>query len=198
MIKTPRFLFPAAFTLTMLTAWALPAGETVLQIDPAQTHVAFELGSLLHTVHGAFQLKRGGLRFDPANGAASGELVVDARSGESGSAARDRKMHKEILESERFPEIVFRPHRVEGAVEPQGTSHVAIHGTFSIHGGEHEMSVPADVQAAAGQYAVTAHFDVPYQKWGMKNPSTFVLRVNDNVEITVHTIAHTFREVSRN
>jgi len=26
-------------------------------------------------------------------------------------------------------------------------------------------------------------------KWGMKNPSTLILRVNDTVEITVHTAA---------
>jgi len=26
-------------------------------------------------------------------------------------------------------------------------------------------------------------------KWGMKNPSTFVLRVDDHVELTVHTVA---------
>jgi hypothetical protein len=30
---------------------------------------------------------------------------------------------------------------------------------------------------------------VPYIKWGMKNPSTFILRVSDKVEITVETAA---------
>jgi len=27
------------------------------------------------------------------------------------------------------------------------------------------------------------HFTVPYQKWGMKNPSTLFLKVSDTVEI---------------
>ena len=44
-----------------------------------------------------FRLKRGSIQFDNATGAASGELVVDSASGESGSDGRDKKMHKDIL-----------------------------------------------------------------------------------------------------
>jgi hypothetical protein len=29
---------------------------------------------------------------------------------------------------------------------------------------------------------------VKYQEWGMKNPSTFILRVNDTVKIHVHAV----------
>ena len=54
-------------------------------------------------------MKRGALQLEAASGKMSGEIVVDAKSGESGSGMRDRKMHKEILESERYPEIAFRP-----------------------------------------------------------------------------------------
>ena len=83
--------------------------QTAFQLDPAQTSVKFTLGDVLHTVHGTFHLKRGALQFEAASGKMSGEIVVDAKSGESGSGMRDRKMHKEVLESERYPEIAFRP-----------------------------------------------------------------------------------------
>jgi polyisoprenoid-binding protein YceI len=83
--------------------------------------------------------------FDPASGKLSGEIVVDAKSGESGSGMRDRKMHKEILESERYPEITFRPDRIEGAVANQGKSSVKVHGMFSIHGVDREIMVPPEV-----------------------------------------------------
>ena len=159
-------------------------------IDPAQTKVEFTLGSLLHTVHGDFKLKRGTLRFEPESGKVSGEVVVDAASGESGSPARDKRMHASILESAKYPEIVFRPDRVDGKVAPEGRSEVQVHGMFAIHGVEHEMLVPATVGAADGRYNVTVSFEVPYVKWGMKNPSTLMLRVNDKVEITVQTVAH--------
>jgi len=96
---------------------------------------------------------------------------------------RDRKMHKEVLESERYPEIAFRPDKIEGAVASQGKSSVKVHGMFNIHGVDREIAVPAEVEMAPDHWTAAVHFTVPYAKWGMKNPSTLFLRVNDSVEI---------------
>jgi polyisoprenoid-binding protein YceI len=191
MMKPMRLFVPVCVSVALLAA-----GETILSptrsfaIDSAQTKVEFTLGSLLHTVHGDFKLKRGTLRYDAQSGKLSGELVVDAASGESGSPARDKRMHASILESAKYPEIIFRPDRVDGKVAAEGRSEVQVHGVFAIHGVEHEMLVPATVGAADGQYNVTVTFEVPYVKWGMKNPSTLMLRVNDKVEVIVQTVAH--------
>jgi len=169
-------------------AAAASAQDAVLEIDPARTKVEFTLGDVLHTVHGTFALKRGNFRFDSA-GKASGELVVDAASGASGSDMRDRRMHKNVLESARYPEIVFRPDRVEGRVAMQGTSQVRVYGRLEIHGAAHDVVMPVDVEADAGQFTATLRFPVPYVKWGMKSPSTLFLRVGDTVEIAIHTVA---------
>ena len=180
--------FPRKLIVTgivVLAVTAATAQNTALQLDPAQSSVKFTLGDVLHTVHGSFQLKSGGLQFNPSNGAISGQIVVDAKSGESGSGMRDRKMHREILESERYPEITFRPDHVQGTVAPQGKSTVQVHGIFSIHGTEHEITVPADVELGPDRWNATVHFTIPYVKWGIKNPSTFFLRVNDAVQIDV-------------
>ena len=185
MMKSVRRLAPM-FALAVL----LNAGGALV-LDPGQTKVEFTLPSLLHTVHGHFQLKRGSLAFDPDTGKLSGELVVDAASGDSGSEARDKRMHASILESARYPEITFRPDRVDGKVAAESKSQVQLHGTFAIHGAEHEIVLPATVEAVAGQYNVSATFEVPYVKWGMKNPSTLMLRVSDKVEITIQTVVHT-------
>jgi len=175
-------------TITMLLVCTpVMAQPALLKIDPAQTKVEFMVGSTLHTVHGTFALKRSTLRFDPATGKVEGEVAIDAASGESGNESRDKKMHQEILEGARYPEIVFRPDRVEGKLAPQGTSQVKLHGTFAIHGAEHEITVPVEVQAANGKYQATAHFEVPFVQWGMKNPSTFILRVDKIIAVTVHT-----------
>jgi len=168
---------------------ALSAQETALEIDPALTKVAFTLADVLHTVHGNFALKRGTIQFDPATGKASGELVVDAASGQSGSGARDKRMHQNILESARYPEIVFRPDRVQGKIEPQGTSQVQLHGIFLIHGSRHEIVMPVQVEAHGDRCTATAHFTIPYVQWGMKNPSTLILRVSDKVDIEIETVA---------
>ena len=124
--------------------------SSALQLDPKQTSVKFTLGDVLHTVHGTFQLKYGALQFDPASGKLSGEIVVDAKSGESGSGMRDRKMHKEILESDRYPDISFRPDRIEGSVARQGKSAVKVHGVFTIHGVDREIIVPAEGRNVPG------------------------------------------------
>ena len=63
-----------------------------------------------------------------------------------------------------------------------------LHGTFRMHGADHEMTVPVQVEAADGRYTATARFQVPYLKWGMKNAGTFILRVSDKVDLTVHTV----------
>ncbi|MGA2266849.1 MAG: YceI family protein [Bryobacteraceae bacterium] len=194
MTNSPRLIAPQLACAVMLAAASsIPAQETVLQIDPTQTKVEFTLADVLHSVHGSFLLKRGDIRFDAATGKASGELVVDAASGDSGSGARDRRMHSNVLESGRYPEIVFRPDRVDGKVAPQGASQVALHGMFSIHGAEHELTMPVAVEAADGQYTAVLTFTVPYVKWGMKNPSTLFLRVSDKVEISIHTVARVAR-----
>jgi polyisoprenoid-binding protein YceI len=175
--------------LVFLFAWGLWAQPAALQIDPTQTKVEYTLGASLHTVHGTFQLKRGTITFDSANGKVSGEVVVDATSGTSGNSGRDRRMHESILETTRYPDIMFRPERVEGPIPANGHSQIQVHGVFSVHGSEHEMDVPVAVDAEGGQYRAVAKFTIPYVQWGIKNPSTFLLRVSDKVEITIRMVA---------
>jgi hypothetical protein len=164
---------------------AASANEIVLIVDPAQSSVQYTVSSSLHTVHGTFALKRGTLRLDPTTGKAAGEIVVDAVSGQSGNDSRDKKMHKEVLESGRFTDIIFRPDRVEGAVQPQGASSARLHGVCVLHGSEHELTAPVRAELTSGQWKGTATFSVPYNDWGLKNPGNFLLKVDHMVSIEV-------------
>jgi polyisoprenoid-binding protein YceI len=116
--------FLAVTALLTVASIAATAQSLVFQLDPQRTAVNFTVADALHTVRGTFGLKQGSMRLDPASGKLTGEFVVDAKSGASGSGMRDRKMHREVLESDRYPEIVFHPDRVEGTVLPQGKSSV--------------------------------------------------------------------------
>jgi polyisoprenoid-binding protein YceI len=160
--------------------------ELRLQFVPPKTTIAFTLGDILHTVHGSFQLKSGDVEYKSSTKSVSGNLIVDATSAQSGNHSRDHKMHKEILESNRYPVISFRPDRVEGTVASMGSSTIQVHGIFSIHGSDHELTMPVRVEVFPDHWTADTHFTVPYVKWGMKNPSTFVLRVSESVEIDVH------------
>lgn len=181
-----NFTVLGTFGLLLTALSAAQTGELKLQFTPADTTINFTLGDVLHTVHGSFQLKRGDVQYDFTTQAVSGALVVDATSGQSGNHSRDRKMHREILESDKYPEIVFRPDRVDGRVAPSGNSTIQVHGIFSIHGGDHELIMPIRVQMFPDHWIADTHFNVPYVKWGIKNPSTLFLRVSESVEIDVH------------
>jgi len=169
---------------------SLFAGDTVLVLEPSATEVHWTLETVLHTVHGTFQLKSGIVHFDPATGKASGRLVVNAASGESGNESRDARMHKSILESARFPDIVFTPDHEDGAIPAQGSTTIQVHGTFQLRGVDHELTIPVQIAVDPGQVSASARFVVPYIRWGLKNPSTFVLRVSDHVDIELHSVGH--------
>jgi len=185
MISTHNCSIRALVVFAFISAPALSAKAQTetLQLDSAKTSVRFTLAAALHTVHGTFQAKPGALQFDPASGKISGEIVVDAKSGQSGNGIRDRKMHKDVIESERYPEILFRPDRVSGPVLTPGKSSVKLHGIFQVHGVYRDIEVPVEIQIASDHWSATTHFTIPYEKWGMKNPSTLFLRVSDSVEI---------------
>jgi polyisoprenoid-binding protein YceI len=181
----------AVFWLTGATLAQALQHQIEMSFVPAKTTVNFTLGDILHTVHGSFNLKRGTIRFDPQTNRIEGEVLVEAASGNSGSSGRDKRMQNEVLESIRYPDIVFRPDRVDGHVADMGASTVQVHGMFSIHGAEHEITVPVRVEMSLGQWSANSHFTVPYVKWGMKNPSTFVLRVDQSVEIEIQASGET-------
>jgi polyisoprenoid-binding protein YceI len=184
------FLVAFALLATNVVCPAVHAQESVVELDPAQTEISFTLGDVLHIVHGIFKLKTGTIRFDSATGKASGAIIVDATSGDSGNGSRDRKMHREILESGKFAEISFIPVQVIGTLALRGPSQVMVSGQFHLHGLDHELTLPMVVQADGQRLDLLTHFIVPYVQWGLKNPSTFLLRVSDKTEIDIHSVAH--------
>jgi polyisoprenoid-binding protein YceI len=175
-----------AATIFSTASWAQ---ETVVALDPAQTKIEFTLSDILHTVHGTFALKSSTIRFDPSTGTITGAVLVDATSGDSGNGSRDRKMHREILESAKFPEIIFTPKRITGAFAAAGASKMEVTGAFRLHGQDHDVTLPVDVTAEGQKLQIAAHLIIPYVQWGLKNPSNFLLRVSDKVAIDIHATA---------
>jgi len=186
-----RILFHLALPLLFLSlASQARAQGAVLELDPVQTQIGFMLGDVLHTVHGVFKLRQGTIKFDAATGQASGLVVVDATSGDSGSHARDHKMHKEVLRSDQYPDITFTPLQVQDQVLSKGDFKVQVLGTFTMHGAGHPLTLVVQAHIEGDQLTANTSFSVPYVSWGLKNPSTLCLRVNNTVEIAIQAVGH--------
>lgn len=166
------------------------AGDVNVQVSPVNMKIEWILGGAVHTSHGTFQLRRGDVWFNPESGKARGELVVDAASGESGNGLRDGRMRNSILEVKTYPDIVFRPDSILGKVNLTGESEFTMHGMFRIHGEEHEITIPVKTNIKGEIVETRLEFDIPYVKWGMKDPSTFVLKVDKTVKIKITAEGH--------
>lgn len=181
----PLMLVVSAGLATLILAPASRAQDSIVQLDSAQAKIEFSLEGNFHTVHGKFALKSSTIRFDPSTGKISGSIIVDATSGDSGNNGRDKKMHREILESAKFPDIVFVPGKITGAVAAEGASKVEVAGQFRLHGQDHEVTLPIEIKADGRNLQIATHIEIPYVQWGMKNPSNFLLRVSDKVAIDI-------------
>jgi polyisoprenoid-binding protein YceI len=179
----------AASTLSSAQS-AATAGAVALAVDAAQSKVNYTLDTTLHTVHGTFALRRGTIRIEP-DGKASGEIVADAASGQSGDSGRDKKMHKDVLESAKFTDVVFRPDRVDGKFPSSGAVSVQMHGKFLLHGSEHELTVPVSGEISGNKWHGTGTFKIPYVAWGLKSPSNFLLKADPVVEVELELVGTT-------
>lgn len=192
--RNPRRSTAVANFRTALAAvgWMLPllaAAEPLrLEIDPARSGVELELGATLHTVRGTAVLKPGGcIDFDPETGQAAGRVVVDATSVDTGSARRDRTLHDEVLESERYPEIVFEARSLSVVERGEGTARFLLLGELAIHGGRHPVALEGEASGnAPGALRASAASVLPYVEWGLRDVSTFLLSVQPEVLVRVN------------
>jgi polyisoprenoid-binding protein YceI len=173
------------------------AAPVDFKLDPASTAIHWTLNTTVHTVHGTFKLKSGLFRIDPATGDASGIIVIDATSGESGDGARDKRMDNLVLETGKYPTITFRPMHVNGKVDLNTAGAIAVDGVMNIHGQDHPMQLTANLQPKDAALASKIHFDVPYVTWGMKDPSVMMFRVDKKVTIDIDATAVPASNVAR-
>jgi polyisoprenoid-binding protein YceI len=175
--------------LLALVTLALPvwAAEYSLELKPENTKIGWTLGTTLHTVEGTFSLKRGTITFDPDSGLASGQVVVSVVSGQSGSEARDQKMHANVLESSKYLDAVFVPDRFIGRLTVPGTSSLKLHGMLTLHGTAHELTMDIQAKAAIDRTTASITFDIPFVAWGMKDPSNFLFKVKKTVAVQIET-----------
>ena len=177
------------FAAVLLSPRVLQAQQNLV-IDPARSEVHFTLGDVLHTVHGTFHLQQGEITFNSTTGEVSGSIVVDALSGQSGNSSRDRRMTNEELKAQSYKNVTFAPTHCTGGFHSEGDSSLQIHGVLTLLGTAHEIDVPMKVQVNGNQVHASGTFAVPYVQWGLKDPSTLMLRVGKEVQIDLSLVGN--------
>ncbi len=180
MKRFSRLLFLVLPLLAVSTAIAQRLSFTV---EPDRSDVAMTLGASDHATHGTFHVQNGTIDFDPKAVTISGSVVVAAGSGKTGNDSRDKKMTNEVLDAPHFTDVTFDPHSYQGTLAATGDSTIQVTGTFTLHGTPHEITVPMQIHIDGTHCIAKTHFVVPYVKWGLKDPSIFILKVAKEVAI---------------
>ncbi len=157
-----------------------------LTVNPSASSVAFALTGTGHEVHGSFHVTNGTIDFDRGTMKMSGSVAVSAASGESGDKGRDNKMHSDVLDVEHFADVTFQPQSFQGTLASSGDSTIQVSGVFTLHGSPHELTVPMQVHIDGVNLAAKGSFVVPYVKWGLKDPSIFILKVAKEAHIDLN------------
>jgi len=173
-------------TLLPCAASVCIAQQQTFTADPASSSIGFALTGTGHEVHGTFHIQSGTIQFDRSAPKMSGSIVVSAASGESGDKGRDKKMHSDVLEVEHFADVTFAPQSYQGSIAPSGDSTIQVAGVFTLHGSPHDLTVPMQIHIDGSSLSATGKFIVPYVKWGLKDPSMFILKVAKEAQIDLN------------
>jgi polyisoprenoid-binding protein YceI len=92
-------------------------------------------------------------------------------------------MNADVLDTEHFAEVTFAPSSYQGTLATSGDSTIQVSGTFTLHGVAHDLTLPMQIHIDGTNLTAKGHFTVPYVKWGLKDPSIFILKVAKEVDI---------------
>jgi len=184
-MRTNAFLpaLSSLFVLPFLFVSHAFAQHQTFTVDPATSTVAFTLGGSGHATEGTFHVEKGTVDFDRSNQKMSGTILVSAASGKTGNDSRDKKMTAEVLDAGHYSDVTFAPQSYTGTLAATGDSTIQVTGVFTLHGTPHDMTTPMQVHIEGGTCIAKTHFTVPYVKWGLKDPSIFILKVAKDVDV---------------
>lgn len=185
--STRAFVFVLATSALAHQVSAAELRAGTIELDPSKTLIEFRLPGSLHTTHGTFKLEHGFLKGDLNTGVASGSIVVDARSGNSGIGWRDDDMKNSVLEVDKYPEILFTPEHIAGQLATDGKFQATLKGVLTLHGKGHQVVMEVQGRLVANNLVASSHFSVPYVEWGMGDPSMLFLTVAKNVDVDIAT-----------
>jgi polyisoprenoid-binding protein YceI len=154
-----------------------PAHSLHYKVEVAGSSVRWELPATFEPIKGVVPLFHGSIQ---ANSLSSGgwdvsaRIVVPAAAMRTGSRRRDRTLREKVLETARYPEIVFELRQFTGDLSrfrPGATFAVQVAGDLTVHGKTAPVQLPVDVSVFPKAVVLTGSFPVHWKAYGLQDPS---------------------------
>jgi len=173
----------AALVLALISAVNALAQHQTFAVNPDASEVKMKLNTTHEVVNGTFHVQSGSINFDRTHLSISGIVIVAAGSGKTGNGSRDKRMNKEILKVEQFATVSFEPKAYIGTIAASDDSTIQVSGVFTLLGTAHDLTIPMQIHIDGSRATAKAQFVVPYVQWGVKNPSFFIWKAQNDVAI---------------
>jgi polyisoprenoid-binding protein YceI len=159
-------------------------------LDTIRSTMTWELPATLHTVHGKVAELSGLIEITPdIEGSGIGvaaRVTVRAASMTTGNESRDKTMREKILETDRFPEIVFELEKVDGDLARLAAStpfDAKVSGRLTIHGKTLPLDVLVSVAPASDAVTLSGSFPLLWKAYGLRDPSFGIVTVREPMKV---------------
>jgi polyisoprenoid-binding protein YceI len=190
-MKTVRTLRPAGAIGILLAAAALAEEPATLhyRILSAGSELRWDLPATLHTVHGTAPKLSGNVDAERGPGGewrVQSRIVVGAAAMATENSSRDQKMREKILETDRFPEIVFEATHVVADLSRFGKDQhftVEVTGDLTVHGKSVSLRLPVDVFVFPDYVVLNGSFPLLWKQFGLADPSFGLVKVREPLKV---------------
>lgn len=104
----------------------------------------------------------------------------------------NKEMRELVLETEKYPEIIFRSTDVAGKLTSDGQYKVRIGGDLTLHGVTRRIVIPALVTVSGSDLRARGEFSLRRSDYNIKATSALhgTIRVRDKLKFTFEIVAH--------
>jgi polyisoprenoid-binding protein YceI len=172
-----------ALALASGVARPLPGPSRPLryQVEVAGSSVRWELPASFEPIKGVVPLLHGSVDAIPVPTGGwdvQAKITIPAASMRTGNRRRDRTLREKVLETARYPDIVFQLRQFTGDLSrfrPGATFPVQVTGDLTVHGKTALVQLPVDVAVFPNAVILTGSFPVHWKAYGLQDPSFPVL-----------------------
>lgn len=166
-----------------------PAPAYRYRVDAGGSELTWELPATLHTVHGRAPELSGTVDAtagEHGDWSIQAKVVVKAAAMVTGNEKRDRNMREKVLETDRFPEIVFEARRIRAdlsRLKPGERFTAEVEGDLTVHGKAAPVRLPVDVSVSADSVVLQGFFALSWKQYGLNDPSFGIVTVRDPLKV---------------